>query len=287
MRLKFGYAITCHKAQGSEWNNVFVKCLTHQSQLTAAYFRWFYTAMTRTVKNLYLLDPPNLKLGGGIKNVGNIGINPGLLNDAPTGATTLNSDVSLAPNNFFDIPETASFLRSLLLGVQQLVSMQAIEVVDIIHNQYQEAYFFKRGGETARVNIGYNSKGKIVALDSPQLTELGSFVVSLLAPLKLNPNVSISENFSFESVSFSKDFLAEFHRRIVDASLQREIQISNVTEAQWSLRYTFTRQNEVAVYDVWFNGKSQFTRCAPVLPSCTKGALVRDVNVLLTEDLAL
>ena len=28
LRLKFGYAITCHKAQGSEWNHVFVKCLS-------------------------------------------------------------------------------------------------------------------------------------------------------------------------------------------------------------------------------------------------------------------
>ncbi|CAN0589127.1 unnamed protein product, partial [Ectocarpus sp. 12 AP-2014] len=60
LRLKFGYAITCYKAQGSEWNHVFVKCKTHQSQLSAGYFRWFYTAITRTSQNLYLLDPPNL-----------------------------------------------------------------------------------------------------------------------------------------------------------------------------------------------------------------------------------
>jgi len=50
LRLKFGYAITCHKAQGSEWNHVFVKCKSHQSQLTADYFRWLYTAITRTAR---------------------------------------------------------------------------------------------------------------------------------------------------------------------------------------------------------------------------------------------
>ena len=38
MRLKFGYAITCHKAQGSEWNSVFVKCKSHQSQFDGRLF---------------------------------------------------------------------------------------------------------------------------------------------------------------------------------------------------------------------------------------------------------
>ena len=67
--LKFGYAITCHKAQGSEWNHVFVECKTQQQQLSATYFRWLYTAMTRTSKKLYLMDPPYFPLGGGLKQV--------------------------------------------------------------------------------------------------------------------------------------------------------------------------------------------------------------------------
>jgi hypothetical protein len=61
--LKYGYAITCHKAQGSEWNHVFVNCKISQQQRCAAYFRWLYTAMTRTSKNLYLMDSPNFGYG--------------------------------------------------------------------------------------------------------------------------------------------------------------------------------------------------------------------------------
>jgi ATP-dependent exoDNAse (exonuclease V) alpha subunit len=58
--LKYGYAITCHKAQGSEWDHVFVNCKTSQGQQrSAAYFRWLYTAVTRTSEKLYLMDPPN------------------------------------------------------------------------------------------------------------------------------------------------------------------------------------------------------------------------------------
>lgn len=59
LRLKFGYAITCHKAQGSEWNHVFVKCKSHMSQDLITFGG--STRNTRTAaRHLYLLDPSNL-----------------------------------------------------------------------------------------------------------------------------------------------------------------------------------------------------------------------------------
>lgn len=61
LRVKFGYAITCHKAQGGEWKSVFIKCSTyHKNQKTKDYFRWLYTAITRSTNKIYLLDAPNL-----------------------------------------------------------------------------------------------------------------------------------------------------------------------------------------------------------------------------------
>ncbi len=171
--------------------------------------------------------------------------------------------------------------------VRDLVGIEGISVVDIVHNQYQEAYFFKREDETARVNVGYNGKEKVVAINSPQLTELGAQIELILAPIKLGSIAFKSEDSSVETVSLSKEFLNEFHKKVISASVQRNMSVSSVTEAQWSLRYTFIRNTDVAVYDVWFNGKSQFTRCAPVMPSCTSAVLVNDVNLLLTEDMAL
>jgi ATP-dependent exoDNAse (exonuclease V) alpha subunit len=54
-KVKFGYAITCHKAQGSEWQNVFVKCSSHLKTNTPDYFRWLYTAITRAKKQLLVI----------------------------------------------------------------------------------------------------------------------------------------------------------------------------------------------------------------------------------------
>ena len=55
LKIKFGYAITCHKAQGSEWKNVFLNTKAH-NKFTKDYLRWLYTAITRSSKNLYIIN---------------------------------------------------------------------------------------------------------------------------------------------------------------------------------------------------------------------------------------
>ncbi|MER2520955.1 MAG: ATP-dependent RecD-like DNA helicase [Bdellovibrionales bacterium] len=51
----WGYAITCHKAQGSQWENVIV-CDDHLFHNEADQRRWLYTAITRAEKGLVILD---------------------------------------------------------------------------------------------------------------------------------------------------------------------------------------------------------------------------------------
>lgn len=56
LKIKFGYAITCHKAQGSEWENVYLDAKTFISTASKDYLRWLYTAITRSSKSLYLIN---------------------------------------------------------------------------------------------------------------------------------------------------------------------------------------------------------------------------------------
>lgn len=57
LRAKFGYAVTCHKAQGGEWDHVFL-FLDRQmyGMKKPELFRWWYTAITRTRKQLNLTN---------------------------------------------------------------------------------------------------------------------------------------------------------------------------------------------------------------------------------------
>lgn len=56
--VKFGYAVTCHKAQGGEWDKVFVDFRSWNPANTEDYFRWAYTAITRAKEKLYCIYPP-------------------------------------------------------------------------------------------------------------------------------------------------------------------------------------------------------------------------------------
>jgi len=57
LQMKFAYAVTCHKAQGGQWDAVFVDqgWLT-ETMMDDSFWRWLYTAVTRARKKLYLLN---------------------------------------------------------------------------------------------------------------------------------------------------------------------------------------------------------------------------------------
>ena len=58
LQVKFGYALTCHKTQGGQWNNVFVEApyLPDETTLEHNDLRWLYTAMTRAKEKVYLVN---------------------------------------------------------------------------------------------------------------------------------------------------------------------------------------------------------------------------------------
>ncbi len=55
LQVKFSYALTCHKTQGGQWDNVFVEQPYLPEGEDISYLRWLYTAVTRAQKNLFLI----------------------------------------------------------------------------------------------------------------------------------------------------------------------------------------------------------------------------------------
>jgi len=59
VQVKFAYAMTCHKAQGGQWMNVFLDIgFITEEMLGEDFYRWFYTALTRATHRLYLVNLP-------------------------------------------------------------------------------------------------------------------------------------------------------------------------------------------------------------------------------------
>ena len=55
LQVKFSYAMTCHKSQGGQWDNVFVEQPYLKDGVNEDYLRWLYTACTRAKEKLYLI----------------------------------------------------------------------------------------------------------------------------------------------------------------------------------------------------------------------------------------
>ncbi len=56
LQVKFAYAITCHKAQGGQWKNVFIEQgYLPDNTVDKEYLRWLYTAFTRAVDKVFLI----------------------------------------------------------------------------------------------------------------------------------------------------------------------------------------------------------------------------------------
>lgn len=59
VQVKHAYAVTCHKAQGGQWMNVFIDIgYITDEMLGEDFYRWLYTAFTRATCRLYLVNLP-------------------------------------------------------------------------------------------------------------------------------------------------------------------------------------------------------------------------------------
>lgn len=63
LQIKYAYAVTCHKAQGGQWEHVYIdQGYITEDMLGPDYFRWLYTAITRATEQVYLINWPDSAL---------------------------------------------------------------------------------------------------------------------------------------------------------------------------------------------------------------------------------
>lgn len=60
LQVKYAYTVTCHKAQGGQWKNVFIDMgyIPEDAFTSLDFYRWLYTAITRARSHVYLINFP-------------------------------------------------------------------------------------------------------------------------------------------------------------------------------------------------------------------------------------
>ena len=258
LRVRFGYAVTCHKAQGGEWEHVFVSCPSGQNPRTADYFRWLYTAMTRSSSKLYLINPPIVTL----------------------------KDASP------DLSSLGAFRIDLLNRVRSIVAGTGIEIDDVAHHQYQEAFYFRSDIDTARVNISYNAKFAVTTVavqpGGAFHEQLGDLLTPLVGQSGSSSAPSLKGGDCAGSGIPSRPFLRAFHDRLLPLLEAKGIKVADLKEQAWSQRYTFARGTESAFVDIFYDGRDRLTRCMPTAGkrfNTPGGKLLPDVLEILTNEI--
>ncbi|MDE6272533.1 MAG: ATP-binding domain-containing protein [Muribaculaceae bacterium] len=136
---KYGYAMTCHKAQGGEWENVFVDMGRFGGTANEDYFRWAYTAITRASKKLYHFRSPDFNYISGLV------VEP----------------VSLVANLKVSIHEDSEdFKTSRFSRIKTLAMKAGLDVEENLSVNYQHRVTFTNpDGEFASYSLWYNKKG--------------------------------------------------------------------------------------------------------------------------------
>ncbi len=257
LRVKFGYAVTCHKAQGSEWSNVMLDCSYIHNQLSEDYFRWLYTAMTRASSHLYLMNEPHFSIFDNM-NKSAVQAIPQENGAIQAEQSKMNPDVdSQDIDKIFGIKD--AFLLSLFHEISAKIALDDIEIIDIVHNSYQEIYTFEKNNERCRGSFSYSSKEIVTSISFVETNDLSNVLRVLLSSIKGHLISTKVE----DTLIFSEDFLEEFYNSLKEVLIIKSIIISNVEHNNWMERYTFTRENEIAVIDFYYNKKGQLKSPTP------------------------
>ena len=306
--MKYGYAVTCHKAQGGEWDNVFTvwdndnmygfDCFTDKQRRAGKtnkdFYRWAYTAITRASKTLYALNPPFFNsysamafLDVKVLNA----LNELTGNQVQTEEINLDNEL-LQQLSMLNLLEQPVPIQDHFIKVRQAVRKQYIEIVGWEKIGYEIRYSFMREQVKAvfRTYVNGQNDFRKPFATMPNLSPNSSFNITLVEILSHLPNVSIKRN-TAETIVSQIEFDIEleesfpFTRSLFDDLLllfkETDITIDFIEHKQYKERYTFKRNNEIVVVDFEYNKNGFFGRVVPIQNMTNSKLLLSSIQTAL------
>jgi len=275
LRIKFGYAITCHKAQGGEWENTFLNCKTSMGYFNSSYFRWLYTGITRAKENLFTLDEPHFSIASNIQP-------PKIENIKPReDILALNTEIAEIELPF-DFSNQTNFVKHIYLTISECLKDENINISDIRHTSYLEHYTFSQGNEIAIFKIYYNGQNKITRIEKP--TNSTGFIESIYSKLAnlQNKTIIVAEPEIIETeFEFEQAFQKEFYENLKAKLEPFNFHIAKIEHKQYHEIYEIKKNGFTATYKFWYGGNFRFKK-TELIPTRTTG-LAEEINELLLE----
>ena len=280
--IKFGYAITGHKSQGSEWANVFVDANSQRTLLCEDSFRWLYTVLTRAKSKLFMIDNPRLSMLANLfpeTDIEAVGVPKRPFAPSVNHARPADDDLPAS-----GIDPANRLGNALYRDIYKLLRESGIEIESKIEYPWLWRYFFVKGEARARIDFQYNGKEKITSIRAALHDELSEALLKRFAPLtgRTESGVPMSDGGS-TAANVPDGFQRKLYDRITEGLKESGVRIVRVETFQWNDRYTFASEDEELRMDFYFNGKHQYTNKAVVGKYAVNGYLYRTIEAALAK----
>lgn len=229
---KYGYAMTCHKAQGGEWPYVFVDMCRFGGTANEDYFRWAYTALTRASNKVWHYHSPDFNYIGGL----------------------VVEEIKPSSNLKISMYSENEDFRSVRFSrIQRLGAKHGLTVVDDLSKPYQHLVSFSDSYlNHAKYQLWYSNKGysaKDVLMNSSS-DEFTSLCDSIISESNIPPDVPFSSPdrpFAEKLVSFVRSQIEE-----------TGISLLNITQGQYQDVFHL-KTDGVAQVALYYTSKGNYT----------------------------
>jgi energy-coupling factor transporter ATP-binding protein EcfA2 len=306
--LKYGYAVTCHKAQGGEWANAFVfwdrgaksNFNFYESEhdlsgkTNSDFYRWAYTAVTRASKKLFCINPPYFSSFSGMNF---IDVNVQQAFNELTGQSRPTNEINI--NDV--LPELERFgLADAPLTIQDHFIHRWYNLrkhyIDIESWQkfgYEIRYIFKRERQTAAFKYWVNGQNvfKINFQNVPAQTNSNEFFEAITKILDSASSVVVNRNnvegiltqIEFDvAIEEEKPFLKNLFD-FLNSGLLEDERIANIQHLYYKERYSIEKNGKSCIIDFEYDGAGFFGRVLPLENKCDSPELLANVKTIVNN----
>jgi len=253
LQVKFGYALTCHKAQGGEWRSVIVHFKTQGGLQNSDFFRWAYTAITRSREQLFLVNPPRFTATSGLqfevrKPVAALaGGDAGAVAGSGLDGAEARADPDRARLAF---PDALVDLLPIHVALREAWLAAGIQVESLRHLDYAQRYVLVREGRTVTVEYFHDRKFRMTrhrampAAGSDPDLERDALAVMATVQQSHGKTTGTTASAAPDPSGAIDELLGRIDLALTGSGISR----GNVTHLPYRLRLTFTdgtRKTEV------------------------------------------
>ena len=306
--LKYGYAVTCHKAQGGEWANAFVFWdkgvnesfnfyeSTHNraGKTNPEFYRWAYTAITRASKKLFCINPPYFSSFSGMNFIDlNVQQAFNELTGQSNPTTEININEVLPELEKFGLSDAPLTIQDHFIHRWYNLRKHYIDIVGWERKRYEIRYVFQREAQTASFmywvdekNVFKNKFQKIPSkTNSDELFETITKILGCATPIVVNRNnlEGILTQIEFdiaieEEKPFLKNLFDEISKRLKDGE-----GITNIQHLPFRERYTIQKSGQNCVFDFIYDGDGFFGNVQPLENKCDSLELLAKIKSLVSN----